>query len=509
MRDHDSKNISKFNGLYKRGHPDDTPEDHFQGSNNMRHLGENIVTREGIVISQDINAITPLQNVRRIYNYPMLTQNSLLVLSYDPNTNTGIVSHVVNSTTQYTVLSTTGMTDFAFVPFGGRAYISPFGTFDNNGENVEKGLDNEFLYVYRGDGTAATKAAGPSLSGVPTIALGSPGHTDNGLHAYGFVSETDTGYLSSFENAANIFINSASNSVSFGSVPVSADAHVVRRHLVATKKITATPGYTVDNAIAGEDWFFVPGATIENNTDTFLNNISFFDADLLEDATHLLDNYSEIPAGAFLTLYHGRLVLGATFDDFNLVLVSALGEPEAISQIDGLLATQPNGFPVSNAAEFRDVLYVFRPNSTMAFTDNGDEPSTWPEIEVDGALGTRPHGIGRFLNSTTQSVDYLIIATYQGISIFNGGYATPELSWKIEAYWKTFDRNDFGNVEVNVNVVKKRIYIVTPELYLLVGFFQKGMNPKDIQWEPWTFVQKLNTLCVTERDKDILGSDIF
>lgn len=503
MRDHDSKNISKFNGLYKRGHPDDTPEDHFQGSNNMRHLGENIVTREGITISQDINAITPLQNVRRIYNYPMLTQNSLLVLSYDPNTSTGTISHVVNSTTQYTVLSTTGMTDFAFVPFGGRAYISPFGTFDNNGENVEKGLQNEFLYVYKGDGVAARKAAGASIGAGMTAATGAVGHTDAGLHVYGVVSETDTGYLSPPGSLLS-FTNTSTNSVSFGTIPTSGDPHVVRRHIVASKAIV---GFNGD--LEGYDLFFIPGATINDNTTTFLNNVSFYDQDLLEDASHLFDNYTEIPAGAFLTLYHGRLVLGATYADFNLVLVSALGEPEAINQIDGILATQPNGFPVSNAAEFRDVLYVFRPNSTMSFTDNGDEPSSWPEIEVDGALGTRPHGIGKFLNSTTQSVDYLIVATYQGVSIFNGGYSTPELSWKIEALWKSYNRNLFGNVEVNVNTVKKRIYIVTPERYLLVAFFQKGMNPKEIQWEPWTFVQPLNTLCVTERDKDILGSDIF
>jgi len=30
----------------------------------------------------------------------------------------------------------------------------------------------------------------------------------------------------------------------------------------------------------------------------YLNNISFYDADLLDDASHLIDNYSTIPAGA-------------------------------------------------------------------------------------------------------------------------------------------------------------------------------------------------------------------
>lgn len=509
MRDHDSKVINNFNGLYQRGDPENTPEDHFQGSNNIRHQGKSVMTRDGIVISQDVNAVTPLQNVRRIYNYPLLTQNTLLVLSYEPGTNVGTISHVVNTTTQYTVFSTTGMTDFCFVPFGGRAYFCPFAGFDNNGQTVEKGLDNEFLYVYAGDGTAARKAAGIGLSGTITIALGAAGHTDNGPHAYAFVSETSSGYLTP-PAAGNLFVNSSANSVSFGSIPTSGDPNVTKRHLVATKRLPADGSISnISQAFANSEWFFVPNATINDNTSTFLNNISFYDADLLEDATYLFDNYTEIPAGAFLTLYHGRLILGATFDDFNLVLVSAVGEPEAISQIDGLLATQPNGFPVSNAAEFRDVLYVFRPNSTMSFTDNGDEPATWPLSEIDSALGTRPHGISQFLNSATQSVDFLVIATYQGVSLFTGGFQAPELSWKIESLWRSFDRNDFGNIQIVNNAVKKRLYIILPSRHLLVGFFQVGLNPQKIQWEQWTFVQPVTTIAVTDIDEDIIGSDIY
>jgi len=503
MRDHDSKVITNFNGLFQRGDPENTPEDHFQASNNMRHQGQSVITRDGIIISQDVNAVTPLQNVRRIYNYPMLTQNSLLVLSYNVATSTGTISHVVNSTTQYTVFSTTGMTDFAFVPFGGRAYFCPFGTFANGEEMVEKGLDNEFLYVYAGAGVTARKAAGTGIGAGMTVAAGAAGHTDAGLHIYGVVSETASGYLSP-PGSLTTFTNLPGQSVSFGTIPTSGDTNVVARHIVASKKLTTYNGNPEQY-----DLFFIPGGTISDNTTTFLNNISFYDADLLEDASYLFDNYTEIPAGAFLTLYHGRLVLGATYDDFNLVLVSEQGEPEAINQIDGLLATQPNGFPVSNAAEFRDVLYVFRPNSTMSFTDNDDVPASWPLVDVDAALGTRPHGISQFLNSATQSVDFLVVATYQGVSLFTGGYQTPELSWKMEDLWKSFDRTLFNNVQIVNNAVKKRLYIVTPERYLLVGFWQNGMNPKNIQWEQWTFVQPVNTIAVTTIDEDIIGSDIF
>lgn len=505
MRDHKPEIIDTFNGLFDRGDPESTPRDHFQTTNNLRHQGKAVLTRDGITISQDVNAIpTPLQNIRRIYNYPTLTANTLLVLSYDPDVDEGKIYHVVNRTTQYgPILTKTGMKDFAFTPFGGRAYISPFASFTNGDDLVEKGLDNEFLYVYAGDGTAARKAAGVGIGSGMVVAAGAAGHTDQGFHIYGVVSETASGYLTP-PGSLTTFVNVPAQSVSFGTIPTSGDPNVVARHIVASKKITNYNGDT-----EGYDLFFIPNATINDNTTTFLNNVSFYDADLIEDASYLFDNYSEIPAGAFLTSYGGRLVLGATYDDFNLVLVSTEGEPEAINQVTGILANQPNGFPVSNAAEFRDILYLFRPNSTVSFADNGDDPSTWIPVEVDAALGARPHAISQFLNSATQNVDFLIIGTYQGVSLFTGGFQSPELTWKIDNFWQSLDKTQFGKLQIVNNVIKKRIYIVLPDRYLLVGFFQNGLNPKDIQWQPWTFTQPINTMAVTNISEDIIGSDIF
>src|SRR5215467_7206124 len=111
MRDHEGSPVDNFNGLFNRGDFENTPIDHFQGANNMRHQGKSVMTRDGIAISQDVDAVTPLTNIRRIYNYPMIDKNTLLVLSYNPDTDTGSIYHVVNSTTQFgPVFSTTGMT---------------------------------------------------------------------------------------------------------------------------------------------------------------------------------------------------------------------------------------------------------------------------------------------------------------------------------------------------------------------------------------------------------------
>lgn len=502
FRGHPPSVIDRFKGLWKQGEADTTPMDHFAEANNLRFgFGDRFQTRPGIGISQDV--AVPLENVKRIYNYNNQTANTLLVLTYDEDLDEGHIYHVVDATTTFgPILTITGMRDFAFASYGGRAYLSPFASFAQGDLLIEKGLENEIVYVYAGDGTNARAAAGSPLSGNMTIANGAAGNTDPGVHIFGFVAETISGYLTA-PGLLETFTTSANLSVSFGSIPTSGDPSVVRRHLVASKVI---PNF--NGNLEGYELFFVPGATIDNNTDTFLNDVSFFDQDLLDDATHLLDNYEEIPAGATLSLYHQRLLVGATFDDINLLLASAQGEPEAINQIDGIIGIQPDGNPVTNAQELRDVLYVFKRVRTVSYVDNGDAPATWQPIIVDNALGTCVHGIATVLDTGSSSVDFLIICTYQGVSLFNGKYIEPELTWKIVEYWQDQDRTLFGKIQIVNAPIQKEIYIVLPSREMLVGNYSEGMQAMSIHWCPWTFAPGFNTVAINNIDKIIVGADI-
>jgi hypothetical protein len=497
-KDHQPIQIDEFNGLYQRGERNNTPLDHFQSCDNIQITpGGDVKTRDGIGIAQ--NVALPLSNIVRIYNYPTNTGNTLIALTYSAGV--GKIYHMVDATTVHgPLLTITGMMDFAFIPYGGRAYISPFATFSVGGLNVEKGLSGEFLYVYAGDGTAARKAAGTALTGALTIANGAAGHTDPGFHIFGFVAETSSGYLTS-PGALTTFTTAAGSSVSFGTVPVGG-ATVTKRHLVATKVIT---GY--NGNLDGYQFFFVPNGTINNNTDLFLNNISFYDQDLLDDASYLFDNFSEIPAGAVLSMYHNRLGIYATFTDISNGYLSTVGEPEAINQIDGLISVPPDGNPITNAQELRDVLYIMKRSRTVSYIDNGDEPATWPLVQVDNSLGTFVHGIATVLDSGVTTIDYLIIATYQGISLFNGRYIAPELSWKIEDYWKDLDRDDFHLIQIVNAPIQKCIYIVLPTGNILVGNYANGMDPKKIRWYPWSFDINVNCIAIWNIDEIIIGAD--
>ena len=400
MRDHTPIELNEFKGLWLRGNEEEVPLDHFTDGQNFQFVGSgSVATRNGIDRHQ--NVVAPLGKVTRIYNYITTQGSTLLALTWDGTD--GEIFHIVDSTTVFgPILSITGMTDFGFVPYAGRAYITPFASFPLGDLTIEKGMEDEFLYVYLGAGAAARKAAGDPPTGQVTVTNGAAGNTDAGIHLFGVVFETDTGYLTP-PAAFREFTTSANLSVSFSTVPVSMQSHITKRHIVATKKIT-----TFNGDFTGFTYYFIPGATINDNVTTVLPNISFFDADLLEDASHLLDNFSEIPAGVSLNLYHDRLCLTTTFDDISIVLVSSPGEPEAFNQIDGLLIVPPDGNPITKAQEMRDVLYVMKRNRTVSFVDNDDVPSSWPMTVIDEALGCPVHGIATVIDSGSSSVDFTL-----------------------------------------------------------------------------------------------------
>ena len=499
MRDHQPITLKEFKGLWDRGEIEEVPLDHFSDGENYKFVATgDIATRDGLGLHQTV--ASPLGNVVRIYNYILSTGNTLLVLTYDGVD--GKIYHVTNSTTVFgPILTKAGMVDFAFTPYAGRAYISPIVYATQGDLNIEKGMSGEFLYVYKGDGTAARKAAGATPAGTLTVANGAAGNTDAGLHLFAVVGETDTGFLSA-PVAFKDFTTSAASSVSFSTVPTFSGAQWTKRHIVATKIITGYNGNTT-----GYTYYFIPNATINDNVGTTLNNISFFDADLLEDASHLLDNYAEIPAGAVLGAYHERLILACTNTDINLCILSAPGEPEAINQITGLLTVKPDGNAITNTFELRDTLFLYKRNRTIAYNDNDDEPSTWKPTTVDEGLGCPIHGIATVLDSGGSNVDYLIVASFQGILLFTGTYVKPELSWKIANFWAGQSRANFRYIQLVNDSINQKLYCALPDRRLLVGDYKNGLDPKEIRWVIWRFDTKVNTVALVNIDTLILGAE--
>lgn len=500
MRDHSPVNLEEFNGLWDRGDVEEVPLDHFSECNNIQFYGSSaFATRDGLGPHQTV--VAPVGSVLRMYNYPTTDKNTLLVLI--KNGSNGEIYHIVDAATIFgPILTIANMFDFAFTPYAGRAYISPFITELVGALNRERGMQNEFLYVYKGDGTAARKAAGVGpVTGI-TVANGGAGYTDPGLHIFGYVYEYDTGYLSPPAGLTTLTTN-ALNAVDFSTVSVGG-ANVTKRHIVASRAIPNYNGNT-----KGYTLYFVPGADIPNNVGTTLSNISFYDADLLLDASHLLDNFSEIKAGVGLTTYHNRLCIWTEYDNISIIRVSAPGEPEAISQIEGLILVPQDGNPITNAAELRDVLYVMKRSKTLSYADNGGPPTSWQSSNVDPSFGTGVHGIATVIDSGTSTVDYLLVATYLGLTLFNGRYIIPELSWKIASKWKKQAfKTDFRRIQAVIDTTNQLLWCVLTDRSVLFADFKNGFDPKKIRWSPWTFDAKVNSLALVNINDLLIGCDI-
>lgn len=371
-------------------------------------------------------------------------------------------------------------------------------------------LETNGEYIPGGGGAA------PPIEAMFLAQLPEAGFADLGMHLFGVVYEMDTGYLSA--PGPEFFplqtLVDGTKKITAINIPLG-PAGTVRRHLVATHMI---PDFYAGDQKAYQ-FFFIPKAVLENNTATTLD-FNFYDSDLVSDASHLTDNYSTIPACVAFCQYHSRLVM-VGFSDYPLkldgitpdtskgdnrsvALLSAPGEPEAVSKIDGVIVTPRDGYPLQNCEQFRDILYLFKMNRTYAYSDNNDEPVTWSEEVLDQGVGAPHNGIAQVLDSGGVNIDYLLIAHYSGLLLFNGTYARPELSWKIEDMWIGQGRQNFVRLQIVNDSIGKKIWILPANNFDRILYnvdYGNGLDPKGIRWSRWTFNSPVTSIAMINTDQ--------
>jgi len=187
-------------------------------------------------------------------------------------------------------------------------------------------------------------------------------------------------------------------------------------------------------------------------------------------------------------------------------MASVVGEPENISELNGYMVFPLDSRPITNAQEFRDILYVFKIVKTGSFIDNGGEPGTWPFVYIDQGVGTPVHGIAKVLDSEGINVNYLIIADYSGILLFSGSYTRPELTYKIANRWLALDHNQFNRIHFANDSVSQLLYIVMPDGSMLFADYSEGLNPKNIKWCPWLFDGRVSTVALVNVNELVIGT---
>jgi len=482
MRNHTPIPITQFNGLWARGDNDSVPSDHFSDCNNIDFSQTSVFTRAPFAKAFNRLGFTPGRTV--VYSNNITHKTYFLIL--DPiggNLYSMQISPIVGG--PVLILTVPGMTDFGFANFFGRAYISP--------SNGITGISGQLVQVY--DGTLLWPAAGqtPALGTFNVTNVVLTGDIDGGNHWFGVSYLTKSGFITPFQVIGAPLLVPQDRFVTLNNIPIG-PVGTIKRILIASKvtsslitDVRQVTFYFIDNTFG----------TINDNTTTTIN-ITFSDAQLVEDASYLQGLAQKIDAGVFLGAYHNRLVVGGAVLDSSIVTAGTFppsltaaaagdpstlkfslpGDPESIDTVGGINQIDPshsisiidafgNSQPIGVTAlqEYRDVCYVGKINKFYGLSDNGSDPSSWIPTTIDEGIGCFPHGITTILDTGGVNIDAFFVADKTGLYFFNGNFQKPEVSWKIADLWariqKTYNPTaPFNNLMHFVNdSVRKKIYI--------------------------------------------------
>jgi hypothetical protein len=479
IADHSPIPIQDFNGLYGiDSYIDSVPYGYFIDELNTITFGSELKTRDGFALSLTTSAIIQHAIYRR-------QGESARVLALIGDT-------IWDLTTTTQILTVAGMTGFAINYANNRAFISP--------HNGVSGLPGSFVYVYNGTGTARKAAGNSPIAGFTASISGNAGVIESGLHIFAWVFETDSGFVTA-PSAAQTLTFDGTKAVNFTNIPTG-PAGTAKRRLIASRAIQSYNGNE-----QGYEMFFVAGGNIENNVDTTLSDVDFFDADLQLSADYVYDQLPEIPAVVFIVPYGHRLAFGGPNTDKNLVYISKALEPESIHSSAGFISYDPfETEGVKDATEFRDNFYVTKRTKTYTVRDNGYEPSTWRPVTIDSAIGCDINGIGRFLDTTGSRVEFFVVASPSGVFKFSGIYEEIPISRNIKNWWDRYNKTYLNRGQLIFDQERMRVYIlvtldgaVSPN-FIIVGNYENGFTNDRIKWHLWSFADFSPSSISIDRD---------
>lgn len=507
------KQITGFNGLYKRGAEVNCPPDHLTDCYNCIFPGKDQVSiRESISISSGnlLAGFVQSYAIAQVANNPCLLTLGDGTSDFYDETHTFLLGNFPNAD-DFICLSIFGRSYIAFKQTGrawgvsGTCNVGTSVSGYSSAVNITSGsigtymvgggilinnvpcsiltrssgttitVDHDFgshtgytyscsnVFSYNGDFTIGLVPAGGRKPENNTITLGSfgGGYNTPGQHQISFCYQYVNGYLSPPTGAPYNAVNNALGTgytVAFTDTP---PANVVARVLISTQAIPFTT-FTFDKFQS--EAFFVPGGTIPVGTTSA--NISFYDTDLIASADYLFDISPYIPGASSLRFYHGRMVVIGQYSFPDNILVSDQLIPESINGVTGIV-NMPVDYGLntsSTAAIIRDVLYVMKPNSTYSVQDNGGTPDTWAVTAVDTGIGAWDNGLSVFASSfSAQDVlDTSLVVNKTGLMLFNGTYSDTPLTYKIESIWQLIPPANFYLCQIAHDTVLKRAYILVP-----------------------------------------------
>src|ERR1051325_8460864 len=480
VNDHAPIAITSFRGRFDRGEDDSIPNGFFLDSKNNRFLQSGAKTREGS------SSLHTIPSVRRAAIYKIPGEAQRLLILDDSN-------QLFDSTNLASpILTVSGMTDFSMETIYGRAYITP--------HNGVTGLPGEKVYVYSGSGTARA-AAGVTPTSVTLAVTDSAlsGNCEEGEKVIAVCYLTSTGYITAPAGYL-IYDPVGGKRLDVAGLPIGGTG-VSGRVLLSTKTLVDFNGDFLH-----QTYYFIPGGTINDNSSTDLNDtLSFFDADLEDDASYLLEQLDTIPAGVGIGLFNGHMIVWGEDANPSTCRVSLAGQPESMNGADGFITVNPGdaGTGLKNCWGFRKQLNLEKAQASYFTSDNGNVAATWEVPEAfDASIGTTPHGVGKVLDYGEMVQDYSIIAHTTGLRLFNGTFDDKPLTFAISDLWGSISKTNFHKVEVAIDAHNFCLYACVPLndasecSHIIYGDYSQGLDFENIRWDVWEFPRAPQTVVV-------------
>ena len=479
--DHSPVPIESFKGLFGIDtFSDSVPVGYSIDELNCITVGNEIKTRDGFNLSM----VT--ESIKKAVIYRRQGEAARILALID--------SSIWDLTTNVNILTVTGMTDFAINFSNGRAFISP--------HNGIAGIPGSFVYVYNGIGVARKIGGAAPVAGFTFNISGNSGVIEKGIHIFAWVFETDSGFVTAPGEAQTLDFP-GTRKVDFQVVPVG-PAGTAARRLIASRAIQEYNGN-----VEGYEMFFVPGGRINNNTQTTLYSVDFYDADLQLSADYTYDQLASIPAVVFLSSYGKRMCYGGPDHDKNLVYISNPNEPESIHSSAGFLTLDPfETEGVKDAAEFRDNLYIMKRTKTYTVRDNTYEPSTWNPVTLDSSIGADVNGIAKFYDAKGAKVEFFVVASPAGLYKFTGTYEEIPISRNIRGFWDRINKVYWNKIQIIFDQERLLLYILVPlygtteNSHIFVVNYENGFLADRVKWHLWAFQYFSPSSILIDRDSN-------
>lgn len=454
--------INQFKGLYKRGLPDNCPQDHAICCENLsfNKRGE-ALTRDGMIASENCG-----HDVARMFL--AVTSNGDFLLTLDE------LGNIYQNNDPAPIFSAPNVIDFSALNLAGFTYILPIVAPGNTPPNLQ---------VWDGILPTSRDAAGNKPAGIMVASDGAAGDIDVGTYQIAVSYITNTGFTTP-PSLLTTYNAPGNKQIDLSNIPTGGPEVIARQILI-------TRSNELELFFIGES----EGGFINDNVTT-ATILDFFDTDLSISADYLNDLYEKIPGAIIsgnLIYYHSRLCIT---NNTEVVKVSRVQDQESINQVDGLLQFPcEGGQGIYGLCTQQDVLYATSFPGIFMAEDNTLEPAFWPITLIDGGVGSFGPGIGTLSGTTNalSSRQTFLISDRNGIYAFNGRVEGAALTWKIDDIWKQINFEQAQKITLLIDIFHDIFYVIAPvgdatlPSILLMADYSEGLDWQNIKWCYWTF----------------------